>query len=48
MQKRTKVTIWVVLAVAMGVYYLLAPYAFPWPEWWGYGFRKVAQPQLPK
>jgi hypothetical protein len=41
--KRTKITLWIVFALAMGVYYLIAPYGFPWPTWWGYGKHKIVQ-----
>lgn len=33
MQKRMKVAIWIVLTLAMGTYYVLVPYGFPWPAW---------------
>ena len=47
-KKRTKITIWIVFALAMGIYYVLVPYGFPWPKWWGYGMHRIVQPYVAK
>jgi hypothetical protein len=46
MKKHTKITLWIVFVLAMGIYYVLVPYGFPWPKWWGYGMKRVEQPYV--
>jgi hypothetical protein len=48
MKKHTKITLWIVFVLAMGIYYLLVPYGFPWPRWWEAGRHWIVRSHVAK